>query len=626
MLKKILKTVLLMGILMSFTGCDAILEAMYPELTEKSEPPMASIYAKTKYAAKNTPVKLEGEKSFDFDGWVVRWEWDFQDGQKSYEKNPEHIFANAGSYYVTLTVTDNDGNRDTQVVIIEIVDSIDPNQKSIQLQVDVGESLNVFDAPFIVAIREVRADGTLGYLEMHDFHRLNSFVADFRNFPPGHYLIGVWQDQNGNNQPDPYEPGQLFLNNTFTTTLRGAAHDLTVNSFSDALFINDWDRFPQFYFDYQAQIPEVDYISEGAKHAPVNIPLNTNYQGEVAPLVESYYSIQMDIGKNYHVVLRPITSDVGMKVHQNSYSSLDNAVFVREDRQFGLSEEHVEFKADNNWMIIEVKGNADGGYFELFVEEKTAILNSDGSFFAPKILTLNTRTEGTVLFDDFSYYVVQGVPDGHVYSVNVNNMSHGVDLLGVYTDPGFADPYSYNLEYTSMMEYNLIDEKVEFVIPSGSGPSNLYIKVQNDDYQNDARYNIQVLDLGPVGSGNIEEPVDLYQVYFNPFQSPGYVNPYDSYPDTDPVKGVVYVIDRDLLGANSPVNVEVRSASYDLLNVSISTTSVLGDPPTPVHSGDVNYNIIYSHNFADAPLQRYVYVVVTNLSSTSGKDFEIELW
>jgi serine protease len=42
-------------------------------------------------------------------GFVTDWHWDFGDGATSTERNPTHVYAAAGTYPVTLTVTDNDG-------------------------------------------------------------------------------------------------------------------------------------------------------------------------------------------------------------------------------------------------------------------------------------------------------------------------------------------------------------------------------------------------------------------------------------------------------------------------------------------------------------------------------------
>jgi PKD repeat protein len=47
--------------------------------------------------------------STDADGSVTGWSWDFGDGASSDQQSPAHTYAAAGSYTVTLTVTDNQG-------------------------------------------------------------------------------------------------------------------------------------------------------------------------------------------------------------------------------------------------------------------------------------------------------------------------------------------------------------------------------------------------------------------------------------------------------------------------------------------------------------------------------------
>ena len=48
--------------------------------------------------------------STDPDGHIVAWSWDFGDGTTSTEQNPMHTYAAAGSYKVTLQVTDDGRN------------------------------------------------------------------------------------------------------------------------------------------------------------------------------------------------------------------------------------------------------------------------------------------------------------------------------------------------------------------------------------------------------------------------------------------------------------------------------------------------------------------------------------
>ena len=70
--------------------------------------------------AQNTQLRLT-DTSTDPDGQIVAWRWDFGDGTSSTQRNPPlKSWSRAGTYTVTLTVTDNNGltgTASTQIVI-----------------------------------------------------------------------------------------------------------------------------------------------------------------------------------------------------------------------------------------------------------------------------------------------------------------------------------------------------------------------------------------------------------------------------------------------------------------------------------------------------------------------------
>jgi PKD repeat protein len=77
-----------------------------------NNPPAASFtYSPTSPTTDDT-VQFT-DQSTDPDGTIVSWSWDFGDGATSTEQNPTHQYLNAGTYTVTLTVTDNGGATDT---------------------------------------------------------------------------------------------------------------------------------------------------------------------------------------------------------------------------------------------------------------------------------------------------------------------------------------------------------------------------------------------------------------------------------------------------------------------------------------------------------------------------------
>jgi PKD repeat protein len=54
-------------------------------------------------------VSFIGEGSYDPDGEIVSYLWDFGDGTSSIEMNPTHTYPNGGEYTVVLSVVDNIG-------------------------------------------------------------------------------------------------------------------------------------------------------------------------------------------------------------------------------------------------------------------------------------------------------------------------------------------------------------------------------------------------------------------------------------------------------------------------------------------------------------------------------------
>jgi PKD repeat protein len=69
------------------------------------------------------PIAYDGNGSYDTDGTIVSYLWTFGDGNNATGVTPTHIYAQDGTYNVTLTVTDNDGATDTSITTATIADT-----------------------------------------------------------------------------------------------------------------------------------------------------------------------------------------------------------------------------------------------------------------------------------------------------------------------------------------------------------------------------------------------------------------------------------------------------------------------------------------------------------------------
>jgi chitodextrinase len=84
-----------------------------------NHPPVADIDAPS-FVRRDRPARFDGGNSYDPDGKIVGWTWDFGDGHHMSGKVVEHSFINPGVYQVSLTVVDQMGERGRTSVEIRV--------------------------------------------------------------------------------------------------------------------------------------------------------------------------------------------------------------------------------------------------------------------------------------------------------------------------------------------------------------------------------------------------------------------------------------------------------------------------------------------------------------------------
>ncbi len=84
-----------------------------------NRPPTAEFQLSAFESGELAPIRF-ADLSYDEDGVVTSWAWDFGDGTTSDAVDPEHAFRENGTYAVSLTVTDDDGAQHTTTAEILI--------------------------------------------------------------------------------------------------------------------------------------------------------------------------------------------------------------------------------------------------------------------------------------------------------------------------------------------------------------------------------------------------------------------------------------------------------------------------------------------------------------------------
>jgi PKD repeat protein len=100
-------------------GSDTEIKPDYITVTQK--PPVADFT----FSADLLTVTFT-DQSYDPDGTIVSWSWDFGDTNTSTQQNPVHTYGAKGTYNVTLTVTDNDGATDYISKDVTVDDGLTP--------------------------------------------------------------------------------------------------------------------------------------------------------------------------------------------------------------------------------------------------------------------------------------------------------------------------------------------------------------------------------------------------------------------------------------------------------------------------------------------------------------------
>ena len=104
-----------------YLGLIVIENPTLPEPEMVGEPPTAVATASVLTGDAPLTVDFDGTDSSDPDGTIAGYFWHFGDGDATdTDDAPSHEFEAVGTYLVTLTVTDDDGNRASDTLIIEV--------------------------------------------------------------------------------------------------------------------------------------------------------------------------------------------------------------------------------------------------------------------------------------------------------------------------------------------------------------------------------------------------------------------------------------------------------------------------------------------------------------------------
>ena len=141
-------------------------------------------------------VQFDGSSSYDDDGTIESYDWDFGDTFTSTLVDPTHSYVAANVYTVALTVTDDEGTTDTNEIQITIENNIAPvasvtatnaaSQDALVVSTRVGNRLPItFDAT-----SSTDSDGTIDTYHW-DFGDGNTDTGSIVVYDYGRYVAPI---------------------------------------------------------------------------------------------------------------------------------------------------------------------------------------------------------------------------------------------------------------------------------------------------------------------------------------------------------------------------------------------------------------------------------------------------
>jgi chitodextrinase len=234
-----------------------------------NSPPVADGSGPAPYTAyKNTPVILYCDESYDTDGIIVMYEWDF-DGDGSYDWNStipttvEHTYTTDGSHLPVLRVTDDKGGSDTVTALVTIEyfwDDFNDNVLDLtKWSMDITGSGNQY--------QEINEEGKFAVVRSgHTW--LISQIVTIENWDTI-TIEGKWKFSSPLSRPTPEMT--LYLYDADTNQLNGIAYD-NWNSiirywYTNVNYLQDTRTSPKTYVTFKVVVTKtsMEYWENGVK-------------------------------------------------------------------------------------------------------------------------------------------------------------------------------------------------------------------------------------------------------------------------------------------------------------------------------------------------------------------------
>ncbi len=170
-----------------------------------NQPPVANFTFTPANPLTGTAVNFDGSQSYDPDGTISDYNWDFGDSTTGTGKNATHVYVSTGTFTVTLTITDNQGGIGTTskpLTVTAIVDIEVIEIQAVPLVANPGQTVlvsvylvNAGSSTQSFTLNAYENDTYIGSTQVLDLHAHDSGVYPVhwstQGFSPGVYFFSA---------------------------------------------------------------------------------------------------------------------------------------------------------------------------------------------------------------------------------------------------------------------------------------------------------------------------------------------------------------------------------------------------------------------------------------------------
>ena len=192
-------------------------------LTVYNDDPVVSFVYSPDRSKPDESINFDASPSFDPNGELKKYIWDFGDGSKGKGAKVKHSYASAGEYSATLTVTDSEGKTVKEIRLVTVITGV---PKKVIYETDM--CLDVDDVGALAVLHAMTNNSEVELLAVcfNEVHPYGASAIDAINTWYGHGEIPVGIYKNTLADPDP---------SAYLDALKKFPHDLDQDSAPSAL-------------------------------------------------------------------------------------------------------------------------------------------------------------------------------------------------------------------------------------------------------------------------------------------------------------------------------------------------------------------------------------------------------